>query len=519
MSYRRLFKIGNNGPKTYSLSSAMGWSGIGSILNYLGTILAVILIARGLSREDFGQLSYLVWVLSTVGSLAVLGIPYGTSVHVSGFLANSDYVLAKSAYIRGIRICVGLFIATAIAVMITARFFFSPDWPYSLGITLALFILAGIALTPVWLSWYSANLDYRIVAVTRGIASGVFLIMALITFLSRSPIVGLTSYAAKQAVPLLLIIPMSFWIIGWKPNENTSDAKTKRSLWALSWEQWLMLIGMTVVWARFEIVLLKMLASNSEIAYFNVSIQMVGPISMTVTLFTAPFGLFCARQYSTDGTNRIREVTGSLIRLAGVVSGLVAIVIVSLSPALLPALFGTEYTESARIVALLAFPAWIYCSISILSAVSQGIGRPLLPLLGALGAAPLFVGSAWLLIPLGGSAGAAIARIIGHMTSFAILWIAVARYVPKVLSFRDLIKLLSVVGFPLMILNVLNPLIGDAAVFPVCLFSVGWVILVCRWTGVLSLDDLLPLRRLFDKLPWWAEKPLGHMVSVLVPCV
>ncbi len=499
------FNSGKSGSSNRSsLGVAMSWSGAGSIIAYACTLVGNILIARALSPYDLGDLSYLVWLLSSIAQLLPLSVPYAAGVYVGAYLGDSNFARARMVYLRSLGITGGLVAIGAMAWLLIGRFWMPDALQSGWSLGLAVIVVITEPLGTMLRVWSAGSMDYRSIAAGNLYGSVGFLIVALVVLRTQSVTLALCAYTMRWFLML----------IGWLPNvyravrcaevpSNTyvSNSRHLRSFWALASEHWVTTIGSVLVWSRSELALLNWLTDSAEVALFNVGGQFSAPVQMVITLFTAPIALYTARLNTDEGLSKLANSLGSVLRLSGVISGGAALVISVLAPVIVPLLFGANYTESIRLVPLLAWAAWIFARMSIYSALAQGLGKPryLLFSMGAGGA--VLLTSSVLLIPWLGALGAALARVATQGVSLLVLWLMVSRMLSGVLNGKEFLRDIALFGLPLLAMTEATAHLDKGVAMCVGLVLIALVGAAMHWLKVLRYRDLDALKPLLQRLP------------------
>lgn len=433
-----------------SLAGAMSWSGLGSAITYVTTVVSNVAIARAVAPTALGDLSYLVWLLSTANQLLPLSVPYATSVYIGAHLGSGHVTRARAIYQRGLWLTAGLAALGALVWMLAGRRWMPVALRSPWGTLFAVLMISTVPLSSALQGWATGSMDYRAVAMGNMLGGVAFAAGALAAWLTRSILVAFAAYAGRALVVALWWAPAAFRTgMATDLSHPSQDTRLLRPFWPLALEHWVMLLGYVLVWSRSDLALLNWLATPTEIAHFNVASQLSAPVLMATTFFTAPLALYAARSNTFEGRARLGSAVGSILRLSGTISGLAALAGAATAPVIVPLLFGPAYAEAARIVPLLAFAAWAYAQVSIYSALSCGLERPRYSLasMGAGGA--VLLGVALLLVPSLGAAGAAVARAATQAVSLLLIWYLVSSLLPSLGDARGALRPMLVFGLPL----------------------------------------------------------------------
>jgi O-antigen/teichoic acid export membrane protein len=193
----------------------------------LMVLLSTIVLARLLTKDDFGVVGYAVTTISFLDAMSDLGI----SPAVIYF--QNDQAVLNTAFWLGLAISIGLFSVTWFASPYIALYFRDPrasDIIRILAITYPISALGSIheAVLRIRLSFGKASIADFIQAVTKG---GVSIIFAMFGFGPLSLIIGQISGAA--------IASIAYWIIsGWRPQFQFAPLKAKS----------LLQYGVNIVW-------------------------------------------------------------------------------------------------------------------------------------------------------------------------------------------------------------------------------------------------------------------------------
>lgn len=482
----------------------MAWSGLAYTLTYLSTIAGNILIARALGPSALGDVTYVAWLLGVIAQLTPLGIPYATQVYVGARLARGDQRAAQRLYWRGVILVSLLAVLSAIGWLVLARRLLPPQWDRGyLAISLAL--LLAPPLRAVMSARAAGAFRYRLIERVENASSLGWLPLALIAYLTGSPLAALGAYAARQLIPTLAWLwleraprPTDVQVAAEAPQEQRPFAR-------LAAEYWIMIAVTALIWGRAEVGLLTWLTDATQVGLFAVATQLAAPVSMATSLFTAPLAMFAVRSRSQQLHRQLALHGGAILRLFSLLSGLAALGIVALTPWILGLLYGSGFRAAQAAVPWLAASGLLYATISVFSALAQGIERPLYPLAAMAASAPIFAALSWGLIPLWGARGAALAQWGSRLISLIVIWSLVQRQIPALLARRELACLAVAFAPALVGLGLVSGLGHWGVTLLTLAGALIWAWAVTRWGRLLRTEDHDLVLGVLNRLPLGAR--------------
>ncbi|WP_435199847.1 lipopolysaccharide biosynthesis protein [Janibacter sp. GS2] len=389
----------------------------------LHTVLAVpiifavnLLLARVLEPEGYGRLAYLTSLLAIAGSILALGlssamIQFGAKAHAAGRVSEVRQILSAS---QGFRLLV-------VAPLLTLLVLWLVDVPVAL---LVLAVLFGV--------WVPAALDGATVAlyIENKSAAGARVAM-LSNVLVQTGVVAAVLWVgtadsvwAARAVLSAVVIALAFLVISPVYRRAVLRPRLPRGFPPGFWRFALptgaaALIGELAL-SRTEVIFLAWLSTPEQVGLFalafGVSAHVFGPAhALTGPLIPAVAGL------REVGLAHVRSAFSRTLRAAAVVVAVLSAGALPALTALVPLLYGHEYSEAAPALLVLGIAAGLSVIAGPVTAFVMArlsARRLLMANLSALG---VDVALALALIPSLGLWGAVVANGCAMLVQLAIL--------------------------------------------------------------------------------------------------
>ncbi|HYI60701.1 MAG TPA: oligosaccharide flippase family protein [Acidimicrobiales bacterium] len=190
-------------------------------------------------------------------------------------------------------------------------------------------------------------------------------------------------------------------------------------------------VGVTmtvVVWRRSELLVLAALASDEEVARYSVAFGLSAILlalsERCSTVMTSTFSGLAG-----DGAGPLRAAGARALRVLTVAMLPVTAWTAALGPAAIRVVYGDEYHRSGAVLLVMLttmalLPLW-----TVSAAVLAARGDATSPLLAGLGACVLDLVVAVPLVAAHGALGAALASVLGQLTTIGALWVVARRRV------------------------------------------------------------------------------------------
>ncbi|MEH3136732.1 MAG: oligosaccharide flippase family protein [Mycolicibacterium neoaurum] len=378
-------------------------------------LLTQILLANSLGVAGRGVVAAATAPLMLAIALLTLGLPEALTHFVArsgtGRLTRPFFISALVLFVAG---GIGMAAITLVAA------------PLSDGDDLLrdLILLASLALIPGLLTAALRGVAYGahhwwLVTIERSLSAFVQLFGVFALFVGGT----LTPTTATLAIAASTFAGAAVYLLSPRLRDalRSSDSPTSPSpsfvaVASYGWQIW---IGSSagVILTRLDQVLMTPLAGVEQLGIYVVAVN----VSNVALLFNSAVAqVMFAVESGAPSTDRI----GRAARMSTLATAVVAFAIASLSPWLIPILFGDAFATSAPIVAILLLSIVLGIPGSVAGAALSGRGRPGLRSLALLIAMVLYIAAMLVLVPPYGAVGAAFAMLAGTTAPYlCIFWL------------------------------------------------------------------------------------------------
>lgn len=391
------------------------------------TIFSSIKIAKGLAPEDFGIFSYLLVLSNIYLVLSGLGMRQVIIRTIAVNPNQSNILFRKSFLLRTL-----IFLPLVVSIIIYNNYFSKIHFDQLSVILLS----ANILFLSIWDTLESVNYGYQSmkqpsiiqlfstalwvviilllpsqyiqVNVVMGITVGLQILRTAVLYF-RSQKKGFISLSSKNAAPLKINL-----------------VRESSSFFLLS--------VFTLITTQIPVVYLEQNASDTEIAFYNIALRIIGPVQMLLLTFMNVLYPVVSRIFANDGekfTNSIKNVYIFLMLLGN--AG--AFVLSLFSKEIILLMYGEAYVSSAIVFNVQIWYTILYsilCYIGmILSAINKQVLLAKLSFAYAIVATPcLFIGSKY------GAIGLSMGFLVSSMINLSYHYYFLQKSLPTEIPWR-----------------------------------------------------------------------------------
>lgn len=410
------------------LRGAAGGLGL-NLVNTGATFLATVLLARLLGVSGFGIFAFVVALGLLLVVPAVLGFDRLATRDVAAYSARSSWSLLRGLVLSANAVVLANAVLLALGVGLIA-IVATPDPVLRDGILIGLLTVPLMAI---------GRVDQGVLMGLRRVVSAqapdlalrpvLFLLLVLgVMWLtpagldSRAAIaIHVASIAAATGVTVLLL---RRW---WPPEASAIGAAYETKAWGRS-ALWLTLLsGVMIVNAQSGTVMLGILRGPDEAGLFSVAARGAALIAFGLGAVNAALQPSVARLWATGRVDELQHLVTVSARAVLVFSVPVTAVFVLLAADILAVAFGPDYARAAPAFAILSGAQLVNAAIGSVGALLIMTGHDRDAAFGIATGAVLNIVLGFVLIPLGGASGAALAAAISIVTWNVLLALAALR--------------------------------------------------------------------------------------------
>lgn len=421
-----------------STSRGVAISTIGNLVPPVVALITQPILARGLGVAGRGELAAATAPLLFATAILTIGLPESLTYH----LARQTVGIARLTRLSvGALSLVGLAGSGVVALL---------AGPLSAGnpALAQLIMIAGIAIIPT-----------LIIAALRGLAAGAQawrLIAAeriLNALLRLAAVVALYAVGALTPMTATIVVATTTFIGGVLylcllpgirvPGVTATSSAEPARLFRYASQVWLGAVT-GVMLSRFDQLLMTPLAGVEQLGYYAVAVS----VSEVILVFNSAVRdvMFAVESHGPNSNRVVRASRlSTLMTLAG------AVAIAAVAPWAIPFFFGSSFAAATPVTLVLLFGVVVGNPGSVAGAALSGRGRPGLRSLSLVIASTVNAISVFVLVPLLGAIGAAVATLIGNVVAgnLNIVWLraffgmqALDFYSFRASDFSDLWRLL-----------------------------------------------------------------------------
>jgi O-antigen/teichoic acid export membrane protein len=371
------------------------------------SFLVTLAIAKHLSPEFFGQLSFLIALAALVVPLNSLGL---NSIVTKEILARPNDVECIVGSALMMRLIAGVVVITITSL---TSFFFLPfnEWVL-LNVLVAASIFDAAIVVDLWLQAYLAN---RYGVILRLFVIGLFSIIKLIAVRLDAEIAVFVCILGGEALFSAVLYLALYQHLTKRLNSLKASVYECRQL--LQKAKWLFFSGLAaVLYIKIDQVMLRFIIDDSAVGHYAIAAKFTEmwyfiPVAIVTSYF--PNLLLQSSRDTENFSVTLQKVNDGLF-LLGI--GIATLVTVSAS-FIIPLIFGQDYMSSVPIIIIHTWSSVLVFMRALMSKWLIIQNLPALSLLSQLMGAIVNVGLNLILIPNFGAVGAAYATLISFLFS------------------------------------------------------------------------------------------------------
>lgn len=409
-----------------------------SVLSAIFGYLFRIILARGLSIEEYGTYYAVVGLFSVFGFLQSLGLKTALMKEIPVYNSQKNIPALKKIIWSSFGIWFGISTIISIITILLSK-------------TIAVHYLKDFTLAPVIVTYSILFLLYPLESLLRSCFFG-FQKAEYVSLMDvlKSIIVSLLTVILFLLIGNVVIAPVIAYILTYmvvtvgfglpllkrifpqktlSPKEKTP--KTMRSF--LSFGAMASITEIVeLVLVSTDTVLITILSSLTEVGYYNVGMPTARILWRLIAPLSQIFLPLTSLLWSQGEREKLRQGIHELYHYSLILMLPSAFALMFYAKLVIITLFGSDYAPAVPVLQILAFSS-IFCYLSKISTTTlMGIGKPELVTKITLVSSILNFIANIILIPIMGSVGAA----IGTLLSFVILTVASQRQLNKQLGTR-----------------------------------------------------------------------------------
>jgi len=404
------------------------WNSFASLLGMLLGIASSVLIVRQLTPDEYGALSFFIWVFGILGFLGSLSFPNGLTKIRSELLGAKQSVEAGSLTMW---VFLGLFFINLILSGLLLGYAFLGEETNRIYLVAMALILIPNSLGSAFRSFFWANQRYRPVALAMSIGALLQFAMVVVTHWRGWGVPGyFLAFIMNSLVQFTFLASL---LVQWPRKKDLvalnfrPSNSTIHSYLSFSLQSTLVTLITMVVWERSEVFFLQRYSNLSEIGYYNLAFT---TFSMFLSLGWALINGFFPALSHDYGAGRIPQLQQRMIQgieislLFSIPICLGGLALISL---VIPILYGQAMSPSIPVALVLyigLIPAVLAGMLNICFSTTGHI--KVIWILGLV-MSLLNVGLSFVLVPLSGALGAAIANTSSQMVYVIAMAVLVLR--------------------------------------------------------------------------------------------
>jgi len=394
--------------------AGIGFTGtfIGMALGYLSRMV----IARFLGASDYGLVCLGFAAMSIATALSMVGLDTGIQRYVSFYKGKGDKERIKGTILSAIKISFPLSIISALVLFLGARWisiyiFHTPE----LTLILKIFSI-GIPfwiLTRIFLAGTIGFQDLRYRVYVNDIFQNTFKIVAIVIFLALG--FGVFGAALGWVLAIVLMPFLAFYFLEKKVfpilNTKVKAVPVEKELFFFSFPLiFASLAGLIMSWT--DTLMLGYFCTPSEVGIYNAALPTARLLSMGAGAFGVIFMPVASELYARGRIEDLRNIYSAVTKWIMSTVLPLFLLMCLFSGAVMRILFGYEYITGASALSILALGYFISSLFGLSVPVLQSYGKTKIIMISNFLGAGANVALNYLLIPLYGVNGAAIATAL-----------------------------------------------------------------------------------------------------------
>ena len=478
----------------------------------LGSLLSMVLVARILGVTATGQIAYMLWIVMLAVTFADFGIYQSLTRYLPELTAKDEGETAwrLAAYLlRPALVFAGLGAAAFVYRALTARADgpIAPNGWWLIGLLFMLQLISSFGLGLL------RGMQHFDAAAKLTLASLVLQALAVFAGALLAGVDGaLLGYCFGNMLPIIVIARL----VGRSPLISR-ELRARVIKFALF--SWAGALTLTLVWSRLELFFLQRYLGSEAVALFTVGLTLANLASQGPLLLTGGLLAHFSENYGRHNIERMQDAYSTATRVMAFILFPTCLGLAAVVPLLLPMVFGPNFAPAVPAASVLAAGAAIGAAGSVGSQMIYAHERSDFIFASGLVGAALSVAAGFLIIPVYGLMGAALARVAIHGIMFALGSWFIMRRLSLRLPAAALAKLLlsalicALAGY-LCTVSLANPLMALPAA--VVAGTIAYMASV-RALGALPSHDIARLRGLTVRLPGIARGPMASLFTFLAP--
>lgn len=421
---QRLYALGRgNALKAQLVRGALGVGGL-KLLSLPLTLVASVLLARGLGPESYGQYSFVMAVLSLLVLPVGPGLGQLVTREVAKFHHGEEWGLFRGLLKRAHQwVILGSILLMVIIAMLAAR---NASWVVNDHWTL---LFLASPLLPL------LGLNALRTSILRGLRKIIFaqipellvrpsLHLVIVSGLLLTGLLNPATALASQVVVTTLSLALGLWLFFRCRPRQIADAKPVylNGEWGGALLPFTFLAIVSTFNAQIGILVLGWLGSDTEVGAFRVAQNGAMFVSLSLTIVNMVLGPHITRANRDKDISRLQHLSRQSARAALVAALPVAIPLIFFGEPIINLIFGEDYTDVAVWpLAILAVGQLVNVAFGSVGLFLTMTGYERDTLFGHVTALVATVLAAVTLTPPFGAVGAALAVTIGLVTWNAVL--------------------------------------------------------------------------------------------------
>ncbi len=500
-----------------SLLQKTGWSALASVGPIGGRFILTVMTARWLGPDGAGRLAYLLFLSEAIATLTGFGLQSSVTRFVADLEGQGKReetpALARWLYSRYLLLAVlGAVILAAVPRLLGSRVVAADLW----------FWLAGVFLVQALGAFYIAYLGGRqrfdLVARLNWHSSLILVFGGVLGTVVYGLPGTLAAYLAGSLPPAVL----SFRLLG-RSRANgrrvVVDRELRSGCLRYAMFAWLAAMVSTLVWSRMEVFFLERYWSAHAVAMFTVGITLSALATHGPMLLSGALMPHFAENAGLRDSQSLRRAFAASTRLLVVLLFPLCLGLASLTPVLLPALYGDAFRPAVpSAMVLIAFSSLAFANV--VSALIYGSGKSwFVAASGSVGAV-LSLAGCLLVVPVWGAWGAAWSRSLVQASMVALgAWYAGRKLscpVPVRALGKTLLAALLAAGASYLVVSTAG---GIASIAPAIAAAAAIYLVAVRRLAILEPEDVRVIRRALDELAGAVRLPGGIRMNWLTRCL
>ncbi len=391
--------------------AGIGFTGsiIGMFLGYLTRLV----IARWLGAGDYGLINLGFAAMSIATTLALVGLPSGIKRYISYYKGQEDPFRIKGTILSG------LMISFPLSLVLTVLVFFNAEWisvhvfrePELISV-LTIFAMA-IPFMVVARNFVLATIgfqDLRYRVYVNDMFQNIFKLIAIVILLSLG--FGVIGVAIGWVLAIICMPFLAFYFLEKRVfpilKSKVRAIYTRREL--LMFSVPLIFVGIAaMVTSWTDTLMLGYFATAEDVGVYNAAFPTARLLSVFLTSFGAIFMPVISELYSRNALDDLRDTYSAVTKWIFALIIPVFLLMVLFSDWILDLMFGEEFVRGATALSILAFGYLVVCVVGPTGQVLQAYGRTRVLMGMSFFGAGINVVLNYVLIPIYGVNGAAVA--------------------------------------------------------------------------------------------------------------